>query len=201
MNGLKKNVNKNRQNGATLVVALVILMILTVLGVSALTTSTNSESAAASIQQARLAFYSAQSGLGALRTVGNAGNDLTDPGHILALTRNLMDPANPNSTDPANALVRCADRNGLLVADCTAAFLEDVFKSRVRVWYRGCQGPATACPGYSLGVGLTMPGCHRYQAEGTGWIDMDGNGTPDNSDETQGTVEQWFTEVALCAGS
>jgi Tfp pilus assembly protein PilX len=183
------------------VVSLIILLILTLLGVSALSTSTNSELAASNMQQAKLAFYAAQSGVDAFRTVGNAGNDLTNNNHILALTRNLMNPADPDSINPANALEGCSDRNGLLQLDCAASYLEGLLKARVRSWYRGCQGPATACPGFSLGVGMVMPGCHRYQVEGTGWLDADGTAVPEGQDETQSVVEQWFTEVALCAGS
>jgi len=187
-----------KQQGVALMLSLIMLLILTILGLSALTSSTNQEQISANIQQSKTAFYAAQSGVNSYTNEGNTGNDLTNNLHILALTRALANTANFNSTSVSNALERCVTTNGLNSANCATAYLQGVFKARTRTWYRGCLGPATACPGFSMGVGVTMPGCHQYQVEGTGWVDMDGNGAPDTTEETQVIVDQWLTEVALC---
>jgi len=189
------------QSGAVLVVSLIMLMVLTVLGISALSTGTNSEQAAANIQQAKIAFFAGQSAVDSFAFEGNAGNDLTNPNQILALTRALANPNNYASTSTANALTRCTAGNGSNQVDCAVNYLGSIFKARSRAWYRGCLGPATACPGFSLGVGMASPGCHRYQIEGTGWVDLDGSAAPDGVNEPQATVDEWFSEVALCAGS
>lgn len=188
-----------QQKGVALLMSLIILLILTILGLSALTSSTNQEQISSNIQQAKTSFYSAQSAVNGYTNEGNAGNDLTNNAHILALTRAAANPANINSTAAADALERCVAADGSNSANCATAYLQGVFKARTRAWYRGCAGPATECPGFSLGVGTTMPGCHRYQVEGTGWVDMDGTAAPDANEETQAVVDQWLSEVALCA--
>ena len=197
-NPIRQNIPA-QQKGVALLMSLIILLILTILGLSALTSSTNQEQISSNIQQAKTAFYSAQSGVNGYTNEGNAGNDLTNAAHILALTRAAADPANINSTLAADALERCVAADGSNSANCATAYLQGVFKARTRAWYRGCLGPATECPGFSLGVGATMPGCHRYQVEGTGWVDMDGTAAPDANEETQAVVDQWLSEVALCA--
>ncbi len=198
-----KNISRiasaSQQQGVALLMSLIILVVLIVLGLSALTGSTSQEQISSNIQQAKTAFYSAQSGVNAYTNEGNAGNDLVNPTHILAQTRAVADLSNPNNNSPLVALERCVDASGNNNANCAGAFIQGIFKARTRTWYRGCQGPATACPGFSMGVGASMPGCHLYQVEGTGWIDMDGNGVPDNNTETKAVVDQWLSEVALCA--
>ncbi len=192
------------EQGSALLMSLIFLVILTVLGLAALNSSTNETQISTNIQQAKTAFYTAQSGSNAYVNEGNTGNDL-DPGvagqnHILTLTRNAADPGDLDSTDLADALTRCAQADGTNGVTCAGNFyLQENFKARTDTWYRGCNGPATECPGFSLGVGTTIPGCHLYQVQGTGWIDLDGaDAAPSNSEETQAIVDQWLTEVALC---
>ncbi len=193
-----KNVPQ-KQTGSALLISLIFLVILTVLGLAALTSSTNEAEMTSNLQQSVTAFNTAQSGTNAYTNEGNAGNDLTEAGHILVLTRAAANAADFDSVNVADALTRCAAANGTNNADCDATFLQENFKARTDTWYRGCQGPATECPGFSLGVGTTIPGCHRYQVQGTGWIDLDNAGaTPTNLEETQVIVDQWLSEVALC---
>ncbi len=196
------NVNyffNRRQSGSALLVSLIFLVVLTVLGLTALNSGTNETQISSNLQQAKTAFYAAQSGANAYINQGNAGNDLTEAAHLLALTRAAANAADFNSTNLADALTRCAAADGTNNADCDATFLQANFKARTDTWYRGCSGPATECPGFSLGVGTTIPGCHRYQVQGTGWIDLDNSGSvPSSVEETQVIVDQWLSEVALC---
>ena len=204
MNLFKNNINSfgiysNNQKGSALLMSLIFLVVLTVLGLTALNSGTIDTQVSSNLQQSKTAFYAAQSGANAYTNQGNAGNDLTEPGHILAVTRAAANTADYQSTNVVDALTRCAAANGTNNADCDATFLQANFKARTDTWYRGCNGPATECPGFSLGVGTTIPGCHRYQVQGTGWIDLDNSGsTPSNIEETQVIVDQWLSEVALC---
>jgi Tfp pilus assembly protein PilX len=189
----------NKEQGSALLVSLIFLVVLTILGLTALNSGTTDTQISSNLQQAKTAFYSAQSGANAYTNQGNTGNDLIEPGHVLAATRAAANTANFASTNVADALTRCAAANGTNSADCDTTFLQANFKARTDTWYRGCNGPATECPGFSLGVGTTIPGCHRYQVQATGWIDLDSSGAmPSNIEETQVIVDQWLSQVALC---
>jgi len=195
---LNQKTLKNQQ-GSALLMSLIFLVVLTVLGLTALNSGTIDTQVSSNLQQAKTAFYAAQSAANAFTNQGNAGNDLIEAGHILAATRAAANPVDPDSINVADALTMCVGANGVNNADCNATFLQANFKARTDTWYRGCNGPATECPGFSLGVGTTIPGCHRYQVQGTGWIDLDNAGAaPSNIEETQVIVDQWLSQVALC---
>jgi len=199
-----KKLNKNylvavKQQGSALLISLIFLVVLTILGLTALNSGTADTQISSNLQQSKTAFYAAQSAANAYTNQGNSGNDITEATHLLAVTRAAANPANFASTNVADALTRCTAANGTNSADCNNTFLQANFKARTDTWYRGCQGPATECPGFSLGVGTTIPGCHRYQIQATGWIDLDNTGDmPSNVEETQVIVDQWLSEVALC---
>lgn len=183
------------QQGAILIVSLIILLVLTIIGALTLKTGTLQELMAGNAQLVSTNRQAAQTASNSFVSEATVvyddylPNSANQGAQILrkAISRRQ---AGTNATDTANAIVHCVTSSGestevttVSGKPCTGA--ANSFsaagaptKARRRVFYMGC---AAALCGPGMATSMDIPvtlGCPNFYVEGSGYLDVDGNGMP-----------------------
>ncbi|ARU54921.1 hypothetical protein OLMES_0829 [Oleiphilus messinensis] len=208
--------NQTRQEGAVLLTSLILLAIVTIIGAYIFSSGLLQERMATNTQLVALNQNAAQSSVDAYAQEGGTvfGGSLNHSGNItLNVVRRTIElspaPPVPFVKQAASAFKACVNNSGTIAktAEGTSTLAcDDVdFQNTTgaaspiiglsHAYYASC-APTDCGPGMasSLGVGSTL-GCPILYVEGSGWLDVDGNGVPTQNiagEEALFYIDEWL---------